>query len=50
MFVYYSILEDETKNKTNVNEGELTLLRSKVPRCFFTCLGYPMEHDSSEKT
>ena len=30
IFVYYNKIKDETKNKTNVNEGELTLLRSKV--------------------
>ena len=40
MFVYYSMLEDETKNKTNVNEGELTMLRSKVPMFYLPCTSH----------
>ena len=30
MYLYYKDIGDDTRNKTNVNEGELTLLRSRV--------------------
>ena len=30
MFLYYNNISNSTVNKTNINEGELTLARSKV--------------------